>query len=113
MLFVVTDENKETLLGCNDVTIPKRWIAHRSVGCFCFFLIGRIGILFARPRGRHEFLRPAARILYPLLPLFAREVGIRKFFHLLGETANRSGRQEEDCRQGCDSKLHGMDFKAD
>lgn len=55
-LIVVANENKEVLFGRNNVTLSKRRILHRAIGCLCFLLIGRRGNLFLRARGSHEFL---------------------------------------------------------
>jgi len=79
LFAVAPDEDKEAPAGCNDVASLKARVVHGPLICSLgVFLVGWRRIVLMRTRVGDEFLRPAAGVLDALLPLLAREPGIRK-----------------------------------
>lgn len=68
MFLVAADKDEKALSGCNDVALTERWIAHGPRGGFHFLLIG--GNRGPGAGACDKFLRPAARFIHALLPLF-------------------------------------------
>ncbi len=58
-------------------------------GCVRFLLFGRGRNRRLHARVRDELVGPAARVLDPLLPLFACQRGVGEILRLLAETARR------------------------
>jgi hypothetical protein len=87
MLFVFApDEDNEALASCDDIASLKAWVVHSPLICSLgFLLIGGRTICGLRTCTRNEFLRPATRVLYALLPLLTGERGISKVLQLLRE----------------------------
>jgi hypothetical protein len=87
MRFLAADEDDKAVAGGDDIAFAEQGIVHRSVCGFRVLLFGLDRGSRLRAGIRDKLLRAATRLLNSLLPLFARERGIRKVVGFLGETA--------------------------
>src|SRR5262249_29000624 len=101
MHFVAANEDDEAIARGDDIAFAERRIVHGPVRCFSVLLFGLRRRNCLRAGIGDKFLRAAAGFVDSLLPLFARERGIREVISFLATNALwRAGEASADQQRG-------------
>jgi hypothetical protein len=103
--FLVPHKHFQAPIGRHYIPLPQGGVAPGTLYRFLFQIVRRERVSLPTARVCDEVIAPTARLVYPLVPLFSRQIRVSSICRLLPWATGRRCEKANE-KQSCDRNIH-------